>query len=107
MKLEMATFPVKEVRFGDRTGYKNGVLNINKDELVALISEDKRVDSADVDVAYPGEQTRIVNIRDVVEPRIKVSGPGCVFPGILGPIETVGEGRTHRLSGVAIIPSAT
>ncbi len=107
MKLEMATFPVREVRFGDRTGYKNGVLNINKDELVALISEDKRVDSADVDVAYPGEQTRIVNIRDVVEPRIKVSGPGCVFPGILGPIETVGEGRTHRLSGVAIIPSAT
>ena len=107
MKLEVVTFPVREVRFSDRTGYENGVLSINKDELIALILEDKRVDSADVDVAYPGEQTRIVNVRDVVEPRIKVSGPGCVFPGILGPVETVGEGRTHRLSGVTVIPSAT
>ena len=105
MRLELADFPVKDVRFSKETRYGDGVLGIAKDELIALILEDKKVASADLDMAFPGEQTRIVNIRDVVEPRIKVSGRGCVFPGILGPVETVGEGRTHRLSGVTVMPS--
>lgn len=106
MKLELANFPVKDVRFSRRTGYDNGLLEINKEELLALVLKDNKIASADVDIAFPGEQTRIVLVRDVVEPRIKVSGPGCVFPGILGPVETVGEGRTHRLSGVTVMPSA-
>ena len=107
MKLEMATFPVEDVRLGSQIGYNDGVLEIDKEELIKLILEDSRVETADLDVAFPGEQTRLVNIRDAVEPRVKVSGPGCVFPGILGPVETVGEGRTHRLSGVAVLPSAS
>ncbi|MBI4320643.1 MAG: hypothetical protein HY675_19300 [Chloroflexi bacterium] len=106
MKLELASFPVRDVRFGDRTGYDGGVLGISKDELIGLVSQDKRIAWAGVAVAFPGEQTRIVNVRDAVEPRAKISGPGCVFPGILGPIETVGEGRTHTLPGVAVIHSA-
>jgi glycine reductase len=102
----MATFPVKDVKFGGKTGYNSGILEINKEEMVNLILEDKRVDSADLDLAFPGEKTRIVKVHDVVEPRVKVSGPGCDFPGILGPVETVGEGRTHTLSGVTVMPSA-
>ena len=106
MKLELADFPVRDVQFGTKTGYNNGVLEINKEELINFILEDKKIISADIDVAFPGEKTRIVKVRDAVEPRIKVSGPGCVFPGILGPVQTVGEGRTHRMSGVVIMPSA-
>ena len=34
---------------------------------------------------------------------MKVSGKGCIFPGILGKPETVGEGRTHVLDGVCVI----
>jgi len=106
MKLELANFPVRNVQFSERTIYDNGVLEINKKELVDLILTDKKVVSADLDVVFPGEHTRIVRIRDVIEPRVKVSGPGCVYPGILGPVETVGQGRTHKLSGVTVIPSA-
>jgi len=106
MRLELANFPVKDARFSKQTSYNNGVLEVDKEELLALVLKDRRIASADLDVALPGEQTRIVNIRDVVEPRVKVSGPGCVFPGILGPVETVGEGRTHRLSGGTVIASA-
>ncbi len=106
MRLELAEFPVRDVHFGEQTAYNNGVLEINKEELVALILQDNKIASADLDLAFPNEQTRALNVRDVVEPRIKVSGPGCVFPGILGPVETVGEGRTHRLSGVTVMPSA-
>lgn len=106
MKLELADFAVKDVRFSQQTSYNQGVLEIDKAELVALILEDKKIVAADLDVAFPGEQTRIVFIRDVVEPRVKVSGDGCVFPGILCPVDTVGDGRTHRLSGVTVMASA-
>lgn len=106
MKLEFVTFPVKDVRFGGQTRYADGVLEMDREELLALVLEDRRVSSAVMDVAFPGDETRIVNVRDVVEPRVKVAGPGCVFPGILGPVERVGEGRTHRLSGVTVTVSA-
>ncbi|MBI4525959.1 MAG: hypothetical protein HY695_19350 [Deltaproteobacteria bacterium] len=106
MKLELATFPVKDVRWTSRTSYKDGLLEIDRHELTSLILEDKRIASAHLDITFPEEKTRIVNVRDAVEPRVKASGPGCVFPGILGAVETVGEGRTHRLSGVSVVASA-
>ena len=107
MRLEMGTFPVKRVQWGNQTQYKTDFLEIDKKDLVELVLEDKRVAFADLDIAFPGDQTRIVNVRDIVEPRIKVSGPGSVFPGILGPVEIVGEGTTHRMSGVTVTTSAT
>ena len=106
MKLELADFPVREARFGKQTTYQGATLEINREELVSLILQDKKIATANLDMASPGEKTRIVRIRDVVEPRIKVSGPGCVFPGIMGPVKTMGEGRTNRLSGVTVMPSA-
>lgn len=106
MRLELANYRVKDVRFGATTRYCAGVLEINKEELRALVLSDQKIAWADLDVAFPDEKTRIVRVRDAVEPRIKVSGPGCVFPGILGPVETVGEGRTNRLSGMSVIVSA-
>jgi Glycine/sarcosine/betaine reductase component B subunits len=39
-------------------------------------------EQATLAVAVPGEKTRITGIRDIVEPRHKVSGSGQVFPGI-------------------------
>ncbi len=107
MKLEMANFIVKDVRFNGRTSYKDEVLTINKEELSKLVLEDTKIESAEIDISFPGDKTRIVLVRDVIEPRIKVSGPGCVFPGIMGPVEAVGEGRTHRLSGVTVIAAGT
>lgn len=107
MRLELVEFPVKDVRLGKQTTrYNNGVLEINKEEMVAHVLQDNRIASADLAAVFPNEQTRVLNIRDVVEPRVKTVGPGCVFPGILGPPKTVGEGRTHRLSGVTVMPSA-
>jgi glycine reductase len=105
-KLELASYPVKNVCFNKQTRYHKGSLEINKSELISLLKEDRRIASIDVDIAFPGEKTRIVMIRDAVEPRIKVTGSGNVFPGLLGPVESVGTGRTNRLSGIAVIPSA-
>ena len=106
MRLEMAEFPVKEVRFTHKTSYNRGVLEVNKEEITELILQDSRIISADAEIALPGEKARIVNCREAVEPRIKVAGRGCVFPGIMGPVETVGEGKTNRMPGLTVISSA-
>jgi sarcosine reductase len=104
-KLQLAEFPVRDVQFGSHTDYENGVLTIDKEEIRALILEDNRIVSAELDIALPGERTRIVNCRDVIEPRVKVDGPGSIFPGTLGPVEVVGQGTTHRLSGITVLSS--
>src|SRR5918999_329730 len=106
MKLELAEFPVKQIRLGRRFAYASGTLEVDEGELVNLVLQDSRIAEASLAVAMPGEKTRITGIRDIVEPRYKVAGNGQVFPGILGPVTDVGEGRTHRLSGMTVIAAA-
>ena len=82
------------------------MLEVDETGLIDLVLQDPRISDASLAVAMPGEKTRITGIRDIVEPRHKVSGSGQVFPGILGPIEDVGDGRTHRLSDMTVIAAA-
>ena len=104
MKLEVGRFPVRDIVFGTQTCWQDGVLSVDKDELLALVMEDPYIAWADIDVARPGDSVRIVQIRDIVEPKVKVSGPGVTFPGISGrDVTTVGQGRTHRLGGMTLI----
>ena len=106
MNLEIAEFPVTQVRLGRRFRYEADVLEIDEDALIDLVLQDPRITDATLAVATPGEKTRITGIRDIVEPRTKVSGGGQVFPGVLGAIQDVGDGRTHRLSGITVIAAA-
>ncbi len=104
MRLELGTFPVNDVAFGAQTRWSDGFLEISRDELLNAINADPRIKQADLELARPGESVRIWPVRDVVEPRTKVQGPGMVYPGICGrPIATVGQGRTHRLAGLGVV----
>jgi sarcosine reductase len=104
MRLELGDFPVREAAFGAATEYRDGTLTLDRDELLALVREDGRVLDARLDLAAPGESTRIVAVDDLVPAMVKVDGPGQVYPGVVGrPIETVGSGRTHRLTGFAVV----
>jgi sarcosine reductase len=58
-----------------------------------------------VEIALPGESTRIVHCLDAVEPRTKL-GDGAVFPGFLGEMQQVGTGETLRLAGVSVLSSS-
>jgi glycine reductase len=103
MRLELGTFRVREVAFGRRTRWADGRLEIDRAEVLEAVRVDLRIASASLELARPGESVRIWPVRDVIEPRIKVEGPGTVYPGICGrPVTTVGEGRTHRLAGVGV-----
>lgn len=104
MKLELHKLSVKSLKFGDKTGFKDGTLTVNKAELLELISEDSLLGkNIDVDIAMPGEKTRIMPVKDVIEPRWKIEGSGQVFPGMISDVETVGEGKTLVLSGCAVL----
>ena len=51
-----------------------------------------------------GESVRITPVKDVIEPRVKVSGGGEIFPGVVGKVSPqVGAGRTHALEGCCVI----
>jgi hypothetical protein len=106
MKLEIAEFPVTQIRLGRRFRYASGLLEVDEAAVIDLALQDPRITDASLAVAVPGEKTRITGIRDIVEPRIKVAGNGQVFPGVLGAVENVGEGCTHRLSGMTVIAAA-
>ncbi|HJX10905.1 MAG TPA: glycine/sarcosine/betaine reductase component B subunit, partial [Candidatus Binatia bacterium] len=106
MRLELADFPVKEIRLGRTFRYQDGLLEVDGPALEAIILRDGRIAAAALAVVRPGDKVRITGVRDLVEPRVKVSGNGQVFPGILGPVEAVGDGRTHRLSGMTVVATA-
>jgi glycine reductase len=103
MRLELGRIKISGVQFGDTTKVDKGVLYINKTEITNLVMEDDHVKSVKVEIALPGEKTRITPVKDVIEPRVKVSGPGGIFPGMCAKVETVGTGRTNVLSGAAVV----
>jgi len=103
MRLEVGSVFIKDVQFADKTEVKGGILYIAKDELIRIAGQDDRISSVEVFLAHPGDSVRIIPVKDVIEPRVKVSGTGGVFPGFLANTEQVGSGRTHILSGVTVV----
>jgi glycine reductase complex component B subunit alpha and beta len=103
MRLEVGSIHVGDVELGDRTAMIDHTLVFDPEELRSLILDDSHFADVVVRLVKPGEPVRIIHALDIVEPRWKVMGPGGVFPGFVSPAVTVGEGRTHRLAGVAIV----
>ncbi|PJE78903.1 Betaine reductase complex component B subunit alpha [invertebrate metagenome] len=105
MKLEIGNFHVREVTFGDITAYKDGCLTINKEEALAVVREDEHITEADLVIARPGEEKRIVPVKEAVEPRCRVDSPyDNYFPGVTGSdLYQTGNGRSHALKGVSVL----
>jgi glycine reductase complex component B subunit alpha and beta len=103
MRLEVASYDVRELRFGSRTALDGHTLEIDPQELRRLVLEDAHFAGVALHLAQPGDSVRIVNGLDVIEPRWKAEGPGGVFPGFVSEVTPVGSGRTNRLAGVAVV----
>lgn len=102
MKLEIGKFYVKDIIFGDKTFYLDGILTINKEEALDLVKEDEHILEADLYIAKPGDNIRIVPIKDAVEPRVRLDG-GPIFPGVTGRLMQVGNGRTLALKNCSVL----
>ena len=103
MRLELGEINISDIKFADVSKVENGVLHVNEEEIRAIVLEDDRIISVKLELAKPGEETRITPVKDVIEPRVKVGGDTGIFPGMISKVKTVGEGRTHVLKGSAVI----
>ncbi len=106
MNLKLDIIEIKDVCFSSKTEVKNGVLHINKEELLEHIA-DTAFTKIDVELAKPGESTRIIPVKDVIEPRIKEASDAGFFPGFFGKFDSCGEGVTKVLRGTAIVTTGT
>ena len=102
MRLEMGSFSVRDIELSNRTRYTEGILTVDREELRRLLLGGGEFADVAVEVARSGEAVRIIHVMDAVEPRYKVDGRSS-FPGVVGPRRTAGDGRTHRLAGMAVV----
>ena len=107
LKLELGFIEIKDIQFSKESKLENGILFVNADEAKNFVFEDDDVKAcvkdAHFDIAKPGESVRITPVKDVIEPRVKVEGPGGEFPGVIAKVDTVGSGKTHVLRGMAVV----
>ena len=92
MKLELGKIFIKDIQFAPESKIEDGILYVNADELTAVAMTEEKLKSVSFDIARPGESVRITPVKDVIEPRVKVEGPGGVFPGVINKVTTVGSG---------------
>lgn len=103
MRLEMGHIYIKDIQFSEKSKIEDGTLYVSKEDLKEVAIEDEKLKSVSFDIARPGESVRITPVKDVIEPRVKVSGNGGVFPGVISKVDTVGSGRTYALKGMAVV----
>ncbi|MDO5088417.1 MAG: glycine/sarcosine/betaine reductase component B subunit [Leptotrichiaceae bacterium] len=103
MRLELGEIHIKDIQFASESKIENNILYVNKEELIKNIWDDEAIVSVDLEIARPGESVRITPVKDVIEPRVKTEGRGGIFPGILSKVDTVGEGKTTALKGMAVV----
>lgn len=103
MKLEIGRIVINDIQFGSECSVKEGVLTVDKAGLIAHLKEDERIKEVNLDIAKPGEKVRIIPVKDVIEPRVKIQGGNNGFPGVTDKQAQCGEGRTHVLYGCAVV----
>lgn len=107
MKLTRQYFDVKDVRFGDKCAFKDGVLTVCEKELQELTADlCKAVKGFHLEITKPHENARIIHVLDTICPMVKIEGEGQQYSGFFSTPYTVGRGITNVMSGFAVMESA-
>ena len=99
MRLELASFQVEDVEFSSETRLSAKTLYVNENELKEHLLPDPYIEDIRMEVARPGESTRIVHAVDVVEPRDKASGPGRGVSGAARVTDSGGQRHDEQIGG--------
>lgn len=107
MRLTRQYFDVRDVVFSGRTALQNGILYLNKEDLLQWIKPfGQNVANVDFALVKPGESTRIIHLLDTLQPLCKVTGDACQYSGFFGQPRTLGNGVTNVLRGFTVMESA-
>lgn len=102
MKLEIGNFYVRDIVFGDRLSYQDGVLTIQKEESLEFIKQDDRITEAELYIVKPGDKVRLCPVKEAIEPRVRPDGRSA-FPGYTGDLAPAGSGVTHALKNCSVL----
>lgn len=102
MRLELRKIPITNIEFGNETKVDGATLLIDREELIKKLKEVPNVKEIKIDLARPGEKIRIIPVKDVIEPRLKVEGPAG-FAGVTSDVAQLGNGVVNVLDGAAIV----
>lgn len=102
MKLELRKIPITDIEFGTETKVEGSTLFFSKELLIEELKKIPNVKDIKIDIAKPGEKTRIIPIKDVIQPRYKVEGPKG-FAGVTSDVAQLGNGVVNVLEGAAIV----
>jgi len=77
MSLILKKLVVQKVETGDRTGFDQGVLTIETADLAtSLLTADSRLSTVSVHLAHPDDSTRVLCVKDVIQPSLKLDNKG-------------------------------
>ena len=102
MKLEIGHFSVKDVRFGEKTAFADGILTVNREEAIAALNKDGKLKNVSLHIARPGDSTRIIPAKAAAGVRCRPDGR-CVFSGYTGEVAQAGSGVTYALDGMCVL----
>lgn len=102
MKLELRKIQVNDVVFGSETKMEGATLHVCKDCIVEELKKIPNVKDIKIDIAKPGEKTRIIPVKDVIQPRYKVEGAKG-FAGVTTGVAQHGDGIANVLEGCAVV----
>lgn len=102
MRLEQAIINVKDVVLADCSKLEQGTLYVDRAAVIEKLMEIPGIKSIQVDLAKPGEKTRIIPVKDVIEPRYKVEGAKG-FAGVTTEVAQLGTGVVNILKNVAVV----
>jgi len=92
--LRLHKHTIETVALGSSAGLADGVLTVDPSALATTLKErDNRLVDVGVGLAEPGTATRIVGVKDVVQPRLKIAG------------EEVGDGDLLVVENLAVVTS--
>ena len=103
MRLNFKTLDINGLEWGNKTTVKDGTLYVNSDEAIEACGTHPYIESISLHIAHPGESIRIMPVKDVIEPRCKVTEEGAMFPGVVGELKQAGIGETLALKGAAVV----
>ena len=103
MRLEIQKVKIDSIVFGSKTNVCGSQLTINKEALIQQLKELPNIKDIKIDIAMPGEKKRIIPVKDVIQPRVKVEGNGKGFPGVTSGIAQMGDGVAKTLAEVAVV----
>lgn len=101
-KLTIGNFNVQDIRFGETTDYKDGILYVNEAEASEVINPEGKLRDIKLHIVHPGDSVRILPVKAATEPRFRPDGR-CLYPGYTGPVSECGNGAIYAMKNIAVL----